>query len=75
MIELYELVALLEDLPDDNLYRGQVGTVIEIYSPDAFEVEFSDRKGITYGLQSFRADQLLRLYFEPIDVDSGNHAV
>ena len=51
MIKLYDAVALLEDLPGEKLVRGQVGYAIEIHTPDAFEVEFSDSKtGITYGI-------------------------
>ena len=43
------LVALTVDLPEDNLWRGQVGTVVEILAGGtAFEVEFSDRAGRTY---------------------------
>jgi Domain of unknown function (DUF4926) len=43
------------DIPEYNLWRGQVGTVVELLADGAaFEVEFSDRNGRTYesvGLQ------------------------
>ena len=65
-IKLFDVVALLEDLPEDNLYRGHVGTVIEVYTPDAFEVEFSDLNGITYGMTVLRVDQLMVLHHAPI---------
>ncbi len=68
MIQQYDVVALLEDLPAENLYRGQVGTVIEIYDPSAYEVEFFNREnGITYAMCVLRPEQLMKLYFERID--------
>lgn len=62
MIILYDTVALLEDLSDD-LKRGQVGTVIEEWESGVYEVEFSDRDGITYATEALRAEQLLKLYW------------
>ncbi len=63
-IQLLDVVALTEDLPERNLYRGQVGTVVEILAPDVFEVEFSDDKGQTYAMLALRADQLIVLHYE-----------
>ena len=46
-IKLFDGVALIGDLPEYNLRRGQVGTVVEILADGtAFEVEFSDRDGL-----------------------------
>jgi hypothetical protein len=43
-IKLLVVVALTEDIPKHNLYRGQVGTVVGILADDkAYEVEFSNR--------------------------------
>ncbi|MSU77767.1 MAG: DUF4926 domain-containing protein [Gemmataceae bacterium] len=44
-IQLLDIVALTEDLPNRGLGRGQVGTVVEFLAPDAVEVEFSDDEG------------------------------
>ena len=64
---LLDLVALTVDLPDHNLYRGQVGTIVEILaSGKAFEVEFSDREGHVYESLGLRPDQMIRLRFEPV---------
>jgi hypothetical protein len=46
--KLLDLIALLEDIPSQNVVRGQVGTVVEALSPGVFEVEFSDDGGRTY---------------------------
>ena len=56
-IKLLDVVALTVDLPDYNLWRGQVGTVVEILAGgNAFEVEFSDREGRTYESLGLRPD-------------------
>ena len=48
-IKLLDVVALSVDLPEYNLWCGQVGTAIELLADGAaFEVEFSDRNGRTY---------------------------
>jgi len=41
----FDVVALLQDLPEKGLLRGQDGTVVELLSPDVFEVEFCDNQG------------------------------
>jgi hypothetical protein len=63
--QVLSVVALLEDLPDKKLRRGQVGTVVEYLAPGVYEVEFSDRSGRTYASVAVSADRLLRLYHEP----------
>jgi hypothetical protein len=65
-INLLDVVALTADLPQENLWRGQVGTVVEILGEGtAFEVEFSDRDGRTYESLGLRSDQIMVLHFEP----------
>jgi hypothetical protein len=65
-IKMLDVVALTVDLPGDNLWRGQVGTVVEILSNgDAFEVEFSDRSGRTYESLGLLPEQVMVLHFEP----------
>ena len=66
-IKLLDVVALTVDLPEDNLWRGQVGTVVEILAGgNAFEVEFSDRQGRTYESLGLRPDQLMVLRYDPL---------
>jgi Domain of unknown function (DUF4926) len=65
-IKLLDIVALTVDLPNDNLWRGQVGTVVEILANGrAFEVEFSDRSGRTYESLGLRPEEIMILRFEP----------
>ena len=64
-IEMLSVVALLEDLPEKGLLRGQVGTVVEVLAPEVYEIEFSDDDGRTYASLALRANQLMRLHHEP----------
>ncbi len=64
-IDLLDVVALMEDLPERALARGQVGTVVERLAPGVYEVEFSDDEGRTYAEVAVRGDQLLVLHYEP----------
>jgi hypothetical protein len=61
-IKLLDTVALIGDLPERKLKRGEVGTVVEILAPDAFEVEFSDEEGQTYAELALRTDQIIVLH-------------
>lgn len=65
MIQPLEVVALTVDIPELNLRRGQVGTVVDILGGGkAFEVEFSDRNGRTYASLGLRPDQVMVLRYE-----------
>ncbi|GMT49738.1 MAG: hypothetical protein IEMM0008_1277 [bacterium] len=65
-IKLLDVVALTVDLSEYNLFRGQVGTIVEILSGgSAVEVEFSNREGRTYESIGLRPDQIMVLHYEP----------
>ena len=58
-IKLMDVVALTQDVPEHNLKREEVGTVVEILSNGkAFEIEFCDDNGQMYKCLSFLASQL-----------------
>lgn len=63
-MKLLDTVALLEDLPEEQLQRGQVGTVVEILGGDVYEVEFSDDEGRPYALLPLPEALLMTLRFE-----------
>ena len=67
-IRVLNVVALVEDLADRGLSRGQVGTVVERLGPEVFEVEFSDNDGRTYATLALRGDQLIVLHYQPVGV-------
>ena len=63
--DLLNVVALMRDLPESGLVRGQVGTIVELLGDNVFEVEFSDDNGRTYATVAIEAGELLRLHHEP----------
>lgn len=65
-IELLSVVALMRDLPEHALVRGQVGTVVEALAPGVYEVEFSDDSGRTYALLALKSDELMRLHHQRV---------
>jgi Domain of unknown function (DUF4926) len=66
-IEMLSVVALLEDLPEEGLVRGQVGTVVESWTPGVYEIEFCDDNGKTYAMLALKAEQLMQLHHEPVN--------
>ena len=64
-LSLHDVVALLEDLPSNQLPRGQVGTVVEILDKNTLLVEFSDDEGRAYAITPVKSSEVLRLHYEP----------
>ena len=65
-VKLLDVVALLDDKPAEGLSAGQVGTVVEVYAPDTFEVEFLDANGKTVALTELKRSELLVLKHEAV---------
>jgi hypothetical protein len=66
-MKLHDVVALLVDLPEYNLKRGQVGTLIEAWEPGVFEVEFADTRGVAYAMVALRVEQLMVLHWQLLE--------
>ena len=64
-IKVLDVVAITEDLPNQGLRRGEVGTVVDRWKDGAYEVEFSDRNGRTYQSLGLRPDHFMILHYEP----------
>jgi hypothetical protein len=64
-MNLYDVIALLHDLPDEGLKRGQVGTIVEEWQSGVYEVEFADTDGVAYAMVALRPDQMMTLYWHP----------
>lgn len=65
-LDLLEVVALTEDLPEAGLFAGQVGTVVEKLADGVFEVEFCDDHGRTYAELAVPEKTLMRLHYAPV---------
>ena len=69
-IKLLDVVELTQDVPEHNLKRGAVGTVVEILANgEAYEVEFSKAYGQMSKCLSFLASQLRVIPHEQIKAD------
>ena len=62
--KVLDVVALMRDVSNKNLSKGQVGTIVEILDDNVFEVEFSNRTGETIVSLAIPAKHLMLLRFE-----------
>ena len=53
-----DTVVLTRDLPDVGLCAGDIGAVVQLYSPDAVEVEFVTASGHTQALLTLHSDDV-----------------
>lgn len=54
-----DLVTLQQDIPDQGLKRGDVGTVVFVHSEGrAYEVEFVRADGKTLGVETLATEQV-----------------
>lgn len=60
-LNLLDVVALTEDIPEHNLWRGEIGAIVECYPNDGYEVEFVAQDGYTYALVTLHGYQLMTL--------------
>ena len=67
-IQLLDVVALTEDIPNHGLVRGQVGTVVESLDSKVFEIESCDNSGKTYAMLALDSEQLMVLCHQPAQV-------
>lgn len=77
-IQLHDMVVLTSNIRAKQfmgdrwvlLRRGQVGTVVEEYvDVKAFEVEFSGTEGQAFVMIAVKAEQLISLHYEPLELD------
>ena len=60
-----DVVALLTNLPAQQLARGQVGTIVEQLDDKTLLVEFSDDQGRAYAVAPCPRTELLVLHYVP----------
>jgi hypothetical protein len=63
-MELLSVVAILKDVPEEGIVRGQVGTLVESLAPAVWLVEFSDTMGRTRALIEVREEEMVTLHYE-----------
>ena len=58
MFKLLDTVALTRDIPESGLQQGDLGAIVDVPSPDMFEVEFVVASGKTQALLSLGPSDL-----------------
>jgi hypothetical protein len=58
MFKVLDTVVLVHDLPASGLRSGDLGAIVEVYGPNAFEVEFVVASGRTQALVTLAASDL-----------------
>jgi hypothetical protein len=73
-IQEYDLVVIDRDIPATHkettqpilLRKGQVGTVVMDFNGEAYLIDFADREGITYAMETIPTDRLISLLYNPV---------
>ena len=65
-MNVLDVVALTQDLPEHGLVRGQVGTIVEDLGGNVFEVEFADTNGVPYAMLGVKQKDLMLLTHERV---------
>jgi hypothetical protein len=58
MFNLLDTVVLTRDIPHAGLRRGDLGAIVEVHGPNAFEVEFVAASGRTQALVTLTEDDI-----------------
>jgi hypothetical protein len=54
----YDVVRITKDIQSEGFTKGQIGTILEVYYDNHFEVEICDKNGITLFLGALSGDIL-----------------
>ena len=54
----FDTVVMKAEMPSHSLKSGDVGAVVQVYSPDAIEVEFVTASGHTQALVTLATNQV-----------------
>jgi hypothetical protein len=64
-MKLLDVVATLQDLPEQHLAKGQVGTIVEELDSQHVLVEFADLDGVAYAITPIPLGVLMALKHAP----------
>ena len=65
-LTLLDVVVLTQNLPEHQLQKGAIGTIVELMGEGVFLVEFADKRGITYAMVDLPANLLMKVVREPL---------
>ena len=63
-IQILDVVALIQNIPQENLSKGNIRTVVEFLDNDDFLVEFCDKSGRTVKMLELSNTQIMKINFE-----------
>jgi hypothetical protein len=63
--KLLDVVELKRNIPEEGLKRGRRGTIVEVYPPDHYEVEFCLDNGVTDAMLPLHADDFDVVWVAP----------
>ena len=64
--EQFDTVILKVPSSNIKIRVGALGAILEILDEDVFLVEFADKNGVAYAIEALKAEQLLKVYEEPV---------
>ena len=64
-MKMFDVVASLQDFPQQQVVKGQVGTVVEELDNGHVLVEFADVNGVAYAIAPIPVGQLMKLKHAP----------
>lgn len=65
-LQFLDPVVALVNMPEANVRKGSLGTIVEVFPDGTFLVEFADTNGVMYALPVLPADALMKVYQEPV---------
>jgi len=65
-LDLLDVVVLTRNLPEHQLQKGAIGTIVELIQGDVFLVEFADKHGVSYAMLDLPASQIMKVVREPM---------
>ena len=60
--ELFDVIELLVNLPEDNLHVGVRGAIVSCYNDKTYEVEFTNEEGETLALCTLSFEQFIVIW-------------
>ena len=64
-MKLLDVVATLQDFPEQNIVKGQVGTIVEELDNNNVLVEFANVEGVAYAIKPIPVARLMELKYTP----------
>lgn len=64
-MKLLDVVAMVEDMPEAHIAKGQVGTIVDELDRETVLVEFADLDGVAYAIEPIPCRKLMELRHRP----------